>query len=112
MIHSINEMREATIIALEGILEVGSQEKLKEELSRKIPSENSHVVLDFSRVEFIDSACLGALVAITRHLRKNGGDVNLYGLKDEVQSIFQITRLDKVLKIFERLEDAVSAHSA
>jgi anti-sigma B factor antagonist len=111
MIHSVNELENALVISLEGVLEVGSQEKLKEELNHKIPKNNSHIVLDFSRVEFIDSACLGALVAITRTLRKNGGEVTLYGLKDEVQSIFQITRLDKVLKIFERLEDAVKAHA-
>lgn len=75
----------------------------------RLPPDASNVVLNFKKVEFIDSACLGALVGLVRNIRTSGGDVYISELTDEVRSIFQITRLDKVFKIFESISQATEA---
>ena len=104
-------MSDVIIIPLSGNLDVAMQVRLKEELLKKAPLESEKIVLDFSKVEFIDSACLGALIAVARKLRKKGGDVRMASLPEEVQSIFQITRLDKVFRIFSKPEEAVASYS-
>lgn len=110
MIRHISQDREITVVALEGSLEVGKQEKLKENLLKQAPPSASRMVLDLSGVNFIDSACLGALIAVARRLREQGGDVKIAALNTEVKSIFQITRLDRVFEIFEKKEEAVSSY--
>lgn len=112
MIETVQNKDNVLLLALGGTLDVGKQAYLKEELVKKIPSESTHLVLDFKKVDFIDSACLGALISIARRLRSKGGDVRLASLHDEVKSIFQITRLDKVFKIFEKPEDAIKSYSS
>jgi len=69
------------------------------------------IILDFKKVEFIDSACLGALVGISRRLKSDGGDLTISGLQDEVRSIFQITRLDKVFPLYDDVDQAINSFS-
>ena len=106
MIHSVNKSEQFTLIKLRGTLEIGKQAKLKEDLLKQIYPGSSKVILDFKAVEFIDSACLGILISLTRKLREQGGDMCLANLQEDVHSIFQITRLDKIFKIYENTEDA------
>lgn len=101
-----------TVCAITGSLEVGKQSKLKEDLQKQAGPDPARVVLEMSGVDFIDSACLGAIVALSRKIREGGGDLRLAQLTDEVRSIFQITRLDKVLKIFDSLQEATASFAS
>jgi anti-sigma B factor antagonist len=66
------------------------------------------VVLDLSRVEFIDSSGLGAIVATMKHIGQDR-ELALAGLTPAVQRVFQLTRMDSVFNVFPTLEGAVSA---
>lgn len=65
------------------------------------------VVLDLSRVEFIDSSGLGAIVAAMKHM---GADrkLALAGLTPTVQRVFQLTRMDTVFSVFPTLDGALA----
>jgi anti-sigma B factor antagonist len=56
------------------------------------------VVLDLSRVGFIDSSGLGALVAV-RKLVAGGRVLELAGLTPNVARVFRLTRMDSVFTI-------------
>lgn len=56
------------------------------------------VVLDLSRVTFVDSSGLGALVAV-RKLFAEGRALELAGLTPNVRRVFQLTRMDSVFSI-------------
>ncbi|MCD6462170.1 MAG: STAS domain-containing protein [Thermotogae bacterium] len=68
--------------------------------------EKSTLVLDMSEVPYIDSAGLGTLVSILREARLAKKAFVLAGLKPNVMRIFEITRLDKVFKIVDTVEEA------
>ena len=108
MIKTVENQNDVMVVALEGTLEVSGQQDLKDGLM-KVAREQSDIVLDFSDVEFIDSSCLGALVSIAKTLRDDRGDIKIIGLQDDVKSIFQITRLDKIFSIFDDRKDAVES---
>ncbi|MBI2340330.1 MAG: STAS domain-containing protein [Deltaproteobacteria bacterium] len=110
MIRDVHQEKQVTVIVLEGSLEVGKQEKLKDDLLKQVPPSDPRLVLDFSGVDFIDSACLGALVGLARRLRETGGDVKIASPTPEVKSIFQITRLDRLFEVFATKEAAVSSY--
>lgn len=112
MIQEIVKKDQATIIRLQGALEIGKQEKLKDDLLKHILPGNPKVVLDFKGVDFIDSACLGSLISISKKLKEKGGDIRIAALQEEVRSIFQITRLDKVFRIFDKTDEAVASYAA
>lgn len=100
-----------TTLVLKGSLEISQQSSLKESLASQIPAHIKNIVLDFSEVDFIDSSCLGALIALTRKIRAEKGDIRIAALKEEVRSIFQITRLDKIFQIFDTVDQAQKSFS-
>lgn len=65
------------------------------------------VVLDLSKVEFIDSSGLGAIVAAMKILGKER-KLALAGLTPAVARVFQLTRMDSVFSIFSTLDCAVA----
>lgn len=97
------------VIALSGSLNYSNQMKIKEELIRLIPTDQANVVLDFAKVEFIDSACLAAIISVMRALKEKSGVMKILSPLPEVRAIFQITRLDKVFTIIDNLDEAAKA---
>lgn len=109
IIQEVHLMNDVAIVTLAGTLDVALQKILRDELER-VAQEQGDLVLDLSRVAFIDSSCLGALVATVKALREKQGDIKIAGLCDDVLSIFQITRLDRVFGIFDTVDEAASSY--
>lgn len=109
LIQEVRLVNEVAVATLVGTLDVAVQKNLRDELER-VAQEQGDIVLDLSQVSFIDSSCLGALVAVAKALREKQGDVKIAGLRDDLLSIFQITRLDRVFNIFDTVEDAAASY--
>lgn len=59
---------------------------------------HSRVVLDLSRVAFVDSSGLGAIIAVLKHLGKER-TLELAALQPAVAKVFRLTRLDEIVKV-------------
>lgn len=64
------------------------------------------VVLDMSRVAFLDSSGLGAVVAVMKALGPER-KLELSGLTTTVQKVFRLTRMDSVFTIHDQLPDGL-----
>ncbi len=64
------------------------------------------VILDLSKVRFIDSTCLGALLAAFRH---NGSKKKLAVAEPQepVQHVFDVVRLSKAMPVYETVVEAL-----
>lgn len=80
----------------------------KNQLLDTLQKGTETIILDLSDVEFIDSSGLGALVA-SRKCLGSGGEIALCDVKDRVQTLFTVTRMNKVFRIFDTKEDALKA---
>ncbi|MCB2191500.1 MAG: STAS domain-containing protein [Deltaproteobacteria bacterium] len=69
------------------------------------------LVLDLEKVDFMDSSGLTVLISALKALRENGGQLVLSGVGPELTSLFQLTRLDKVLQVYANTGQAVRALS-
>jgi anti-anti-sigma factor len=67
------------------------------------------VVLDLAKLGYISSAGLRILMLAARRVTEQGGTLVIAGLQPVVREIFQITRFDRVFRIFD---DASAAESA
>ncbi|RLE15844.1 MAG: anti-sigma factor antagonist [Acidobacteria bacterium] len=61
------------------------------------------VVMDLSKVKWLNSQGLGMLMACLTSLRNAGGDLKIAGATEKVKSLLMITKL---ITIFETLETA------
>jgi anti-sigma B factor antagonist len=70
---------------------------------------NTKVVLDLSRLRFVDSSGLGAFISCLRKLNGKGGDLKLSGMSKQVRGVFELVRMHRVFEILPTKEDAVRA---
>ncbi len=78
---------------------VSEIDKNKNEIRKIIEHNPKTVIFDLNDVEFIDSSGLGFIVAIYKHLRQNNCSFVVKNLNPKVKEIFQLTKIDKILKI-------------
>ncbi len=81
--------------------------QFKENMRAETDSGPDRVILDLSRVTFIDSSGLGAIVAAMKQLG-NGRQLDLAGLCPMVEKVFRLTRMDTVFQLFPSLDDAIA----
>jgi anti-sigma B factor antagonist len=68
---------------------------------------DTRLVLDLAGLEFLDSSGLGAMVSILKGLGSRGA-LAVCGVTGAVQSLFQLTRMDKVFVIVPGRDEAVA----
>lgn len=74
-------------------------------------NEMSHVVLDLSQVQFIDSSGLGSFLSILRLLHAQGGDLKLARVHRSIKTMFELVAMNKIFDIHDQMEDAITAFS-
>ena len=79
-------------------------------LSDLINSNKTKLIVNLSRCEFIDSSILGALVNSLKKITALGGDLRIVWLDQSEYSMLNLTRMDKIFQIFNRLKDAVESY--
>jgi anti-sigma B factor antagonist len=84
--------------------------RFKEDLMAYITKGNHAIVLDLSDVSFIHSSGLGALIASLKAIDEDR-ELILSGVRDTVESMFKLTRMNKVFRMFSSKEEAVAAFS-
>jgi anti-sigma B factor antagonist len=70
---------------------------------------NAKVVLDLSRVRFVDSSGLGFFLSCLRKLMARGGDLKLCGMSKQVRAVFELVRIHRILEIHKTREEAIRA---
>ncbi len=78
----------------------------KDKMGEFIESGNLFILLNLSEVEFVDSSGLGAIVSSLKRMRGRG-DLFICGLRETIITMFHLTRMDRVFRIFENEEEAI-----
>jgi len=96
------------IVRVEGQLVVGNRNELKDHLQGLLEKGERRFLIDFAQTGYIDSSGLGALVALARKVREEGGDLRLSGLNEDLRSLFELTKLDTLFAISETPDQALA----
>ncbi len=87
------------VLALHGDIDLSSAHVLSDAINEAIDAGWRRIVLDFSGIEFVNSAGLGVLVAATKRLRAEGGDLVARSFRGIPASALALTGLDQFLTI-------------
>lgn len=82
---------------------------LHDKLHEVIEAGKRKVVIDLSKVEWMNSTGLGILISTYTTLRNNDGELKLANVTDKIQSLLIITKLVTVFDAYDSIEDAVQA---
>ena len=82
--------------------------EFKEAVRSATQTAASPVILDLSKVTFLDSSGLGAVVAVMKLLAPERA-LELAGLTPSVARVFRLTRMDSVFTIHDEAPDTSAA---
>lgn len=105
------QMMNTTAVATLTVTELtrGSGEtQLAELLDELMQSGATDFILDVQNVQYMDSACLGCLVAALNAQSARGGHIAMVNADRSVQYLFSLTRLDRVFPICPDVITALS----
>ena len=97
------------VLPLKGEIDLHVSPVVTASLTAMIEKNPPRVVIDLSDVTYIDSAGLAALIQAMQKVEAYGGKFLLAGLQETVRSIFEISRLDQVFRIFPDTDTALAA---
>ncbi len=111
MNYSVDERTNSVVIKLKGNIMGGPDgAKLHETLHELKEKNKKNVVVDLSRVKFMNSSGLGMLISGMTTMRNAGGDLRLANAADRIQSLLIITKLITVFKHYDSVEKATSSY--
>ncbi len=64
-------------------------------------------VLSFQGVRSVSSSVLGMLMSVNKKVQSLKGELRLANIDPRILEVFQLTKLDKVLKIYDTTQDAL-----
>ncbi|HVZ48849.1 MAG TPA: STAS domain-containing protein [Gemmatimonadaceae bacterium] len=109
MSFTVSRQGDVTIVEIEGQLIVGNRQDLKQKVLDEVEKGARKILIDFSRTGYIDSSGLGVLVSLAKRIRDSGGELRLATLHDELQTLFELTKLDTLFQISKTREHALES---
>ena len=88
-----------THLRLVGEIDLSSAHLMVDSIDQAVEAGATTVVLDFAGVTFVNSTGLGAMVAATKRLRSDGGDLVLRQFRGIPASALATTGLDRFFTI-------------
>ena len=93
------EVDDAVLLSLDGEIDLSSAHLLVDSIDLAVEAGARRIILDFSGVTFVNSTGLGAMVAATKRLRAEGGDLVLRRFRGIPASALATTGLDRFFTI-------------
>lgn len=105
---SQSEQGNVLVIELEGELMGGPEaDEFRKVIDNAIKDEKNKVVVDMTKVKWMNSSGLGMLMSALTSLRSSGGELKLANISERVRRPIQITRLDSVFEEFDSVDEAI-----
>ncbi len=98
-----------TVFSPEGAIDLHVSPELRTTLRELIDKKPKRLIVDLSRVPYVDSSGLAVLIGAMQSLEHEGGVFMLAGAQDTVRTILQSARLDQYFQLFPDVDAAAAA---
>jgi len=97
------------VVPLEGEMDLQVSPDIASRLNDLIMDKPPRLVVDLSRVTYIDSSGLAVLINAMQSVEDYGGLFALAGVQESVRAIFESARLDQVFLSYPHVDAALAA---
>jgi anti-sigma B factor antagonist len=106
----VKEIGQVNILSVKGNLMGGPETiSIHDYVKELISQGKKQVVIDLSKVKWMNSSGLGTMMGCLTSLRNAKGDLKLSGVTEKVKSLFMITKLVTLFETFDTSEQAAKA---
>ncbi len=98
-----------SIIDIQGEVSSAAENALMDAYTDANNQNARAIILNFSRMEYMNSSGIGLLVTLLIRANRQKQKLLTYGLSDHYKQIFELTRLNDAIKIFNTESEALAA---
>lgn len=95
-----------------GEIDVYTVPEFKAAVNKAIEVGAMDLIIDLTKVDYMDSSGFGILLGAAKRVRPKGGTINLVGCSEAIERMLKITRLDTIFGTYGQVADAVDAINA
>lgn len=104
-----NVSNAASVIDVKGEITAGSEDELSAAYADASKNSPKAIVLNFSDLEYMNSGGIGLLVTMLVRANRQKQKLLAVGLNEHYRQIFELTRLDEAITIFDDETSALAS---
>jgi len=112
MLLQIEERRidpDITVVDLSGRLALGRESQKIETMVEEFPRRGVfNVVMDLTRVEYIDSAGIGLIALAAGRMKENAGQLVVVAPAGRVLQLLQVTQVNAIVRVCSTVDEAAA----
>jgi anti-sigma B factor antagonist len=105
----MSRKQQPNVLPLNGEIDLHISPEVAESLRTMIAEKPKHLVVDLTKVTYLDSSGLAVLIEGMQKVQQYGGKFGLAGVQEGVKHVFDIARLDQVFEIYPDVDAALAA---
>jgi len=99
----------ACVLDIHGEINSAAEPVLMEAYNQACAAGSRFVLINFTDLEYMNSSGIGLLVTLLIRARRQGQKLMAFGLNEHYSQIFELTRLNEAILIFDSEADALKA---
>jgi anti-sigma B factor antagonist len=100
---------QTSVIAIQGELNGEAEAALMSAYTEATNDGSLTIILDFNPLEYMNSSGIGLLVTLLIRVNRQKQQLLAIGLSEHYRRIFELTRLNEAIKIYDNESDAIAA---
>jgi anti-sigma B factor antagonist len=101
-----------TLLNVEGVIKLGeSAQFFAQTLDRALADDRGHVIIDFTKINYIDSTGIGELVGYLGRFRDSERALILVNPSQRIRKLLQVARLAELFPTYESVDAAMAGES-
>lgn len=100
---------DACVLDIEGEINAAAEPVLMNAYSQACQEGAKSILMNFTGLDYMNSSGIGLLVTLLIRVRRQNQRLMAYGLNDHYRQIFELTRLNEAISIYDNEEQAVRA---
>ncbi len=107
----IREIEKATVLDINGEIDLYNAPKLKDIINKHIETQKYNIIINLLKVNYIDSSGIGALISSLANLKKCQGSLKIINISQSVRKVFELTKLTSFFELFDTEDDAIKSYT-
>ena len=108
----VRQEASATVLAVSETIDALTAPELTRTFSQQIGKGHCNLIVDLTRVDFMSSAGLRALLGGLKEARTSGGDLRIASVNPGIDKVLRMSGFHNIAKVFPSAAEAVASFGA
>lgn len=105
-IRNINDL--TRVIDITGDITAKGETALMDAYEQASAESAKLIIFNFEGMEYMNSSGIGLLVTLLIRAQRNGQKLVAFGLKEHFKKVFELTRLNQAIQVYDNEEEAIT----